>query len=428
MSAARVKNAGPRFILAGATAAEFETTINALSAQGIASLVVTDNTVPWSRDIASQQAGLGSVDALAAALTPGSGGSPRILIAGDDVWPLLAAACERLGDAVLEAQVTCRIKPLLRKKLRPELSTAWAIVDVEAADDVLDGVFSGLPSTVVLKPLWGTGSRYVTKVQGRLEAGAACRRLSAVMSLDPMLEPVVLGGCAWDPRRQLLVEAFVEGTEYSIEGYVAEGVTQVLMIQEKARWRSDVTLPFETLNLAPTPNLSVPSRKLLERATAEAVGDAGLDQTFFHIELREREGRVTIIEINPRLGGGSVPAMLDFWFGEDVGQLALKLAMGEAPPPFGPGREGFLVGVFVNAQESGVFSRIEGAEWCRAQAQFAFETFYRRRGEIIPPPESIGPDRSGWMYLYDAFFWCQHLEDVDPLYDGTLAAVRAIMR
>lgn len=328
----------------------------------------------------------------------------------------------------MDAQLACRVKPVMRAKLRKELSTPWALIEADATDERLALALAELPPQLVLKPLWGTGSRYVTRAEGRADALMACRRMFAEMAGDPALGPATLGGRAWNPRRQILIEGFIDGDEFSIEGYIAGGTVQVLLIQEKLRWRTDVALPFETLNLAPTPNLSSEEYQRLERATAAALFDLGLDNTFFHVEVKQDAGRVGIVEINPRLGGGSVPAMLDDWFGTDVRPLALRLGLGEAPPLFGPGREGFLAGVFVNAREAGVFSHLKGVEWCRARPQFAFETFYRRRGETIPPPGTGGLDRPGWMYLYDVFYRCRSVDEVDDLYDGTLAAVQAVMR
>lgn len=103
---------------------------------------------------------------------------------------------------------------------------------------------------------------------------------------------------------QVLVEQFMEGDMYSIEGFVtSRGKTYFCPLVHVKTGRSigfDDFFGYQQM----TPTLLKPaSVKAAEVAAAEAVHALGLRSTSVHIELMKTEDGWKIIELGPRIGG-----------------------------------------------------------------------------------------------------------------------------
>ena len=131
-----------------------------------------------------------------------------------------------------------------------------------------------------------------------------------------------------------------------------------------------------------------------------------------------------LVEVNPRMGGGGVPRTLAFWLDTTVRDWPVRLHCGEELPRIGPGRDGFVVGVFVNADRSGVFRCIAGLEWVRSLPGFRFDVEYCRPGQFIPAWTSARGYRQECLYAYDAFFWRHDPSEIAPLHDAVRERVR----
>lgn len=363
-----------------------------------------------------------SEDAVIAALEPYREELAEVVAVGERSWPAILGAALRLRVPVrgLRGHLEARIKPRTRAALAAHLPLAHRLVDRDDAARATAAASVGLP--LVVKPIWGHGGDYVSVVERARDVRGVLADTFAALDLDERLRPFFDGDRAWNPRRQLLVEAYAPGRELSVEGFVQDGVVVVLMIQEKTRFEHDAGMRYETANVSPAPLDPDEARHIAEHVQV-AIAALGIDASFVHVELKWDPPVARIIEVNPRLGGGSIGAMIEHWTGLDVRDTTVRLLLGE-PVEYRPRpQEGFLLGVFVNADEPGRLREIEGLTWARAQPEFCFDTRYRRSGELIPPRGSLA-DREAWMYAYDVFFRCRDGARADELYDQAKARVR----
>lgn len=365
-------------------------------------------------------------DELVAALTPYASQPLRFSIISDKVWTAQLTAARRLGMHLPGArgQANCRIKVLTREKLRDSLPLTTELLNADEADGSrVDAAVGRVGVPFVIKPIWGAASAYVEVVKDRSQAHAKVTETFAALREDPNLGPFDDGDRRWDAREQLLLEEFAEGREFSLEGFIQAGRLTTLMVQEKIRWTESDGLRFETANLSPTPFLDAHEVESMRETLERALRELELDDTLVHIEYKWDGDLLNVIEVNPRMGGGSVPKMLQAWQGADVREMMLDLMTGRPLAREYPGREGFLLGVFVNAHQSGVYREMEGLEWVRSRPEFCFDQMYMEPGSYIPPRGGKA-GREAWMYCYDVFFQCENASRIDELHDETLERVR----
>jgi biotin carboxylase len=170
----------------------------------------------------------------------------------------------------------------------------------------------GLP--VVVKPVAGSGSTGVRLCQTVGEASDAVAELLA----DPYDER----GNARESR--VLIEQYVPGPEYSVEtiGGTVVGVTRKHL--GAAPYFVEIGHDF------PAP-LADADRAALERVTLQALKALGLGWGAAHTELRLTPQGPVLIEVNPRLAGGMITAVVQEATGIDLVDCVVALACGQQP-------------------------------------------------------------------------------------------------
>src|SRR5207253_1042572 len=104
-------------------------------------------------------------------------------------------------------------------------------------------------------------------------------------------------GRTWDPRRQLLLEAFAPGREFSVEGFVDRGELVVLMIQENLRFERDGGMRYETANVSPA-DITADEEEMIGAAVGHVLAALGVDGTFVHVELKWDGRTLNVVEVN----------------------------------------------------------------------------------------------------------------------------------
>ncbi|KGX60521.1 lyase family protein [Burkholderia pseudomallei] len=224
----------------------------------------------------------------------------------------------RLGlpTANTEATRVCRDKKRLARTLAehgidvPRTHALALDADADAdADAVALSALDGLAYPVVVKPRMGSGSvgvRLCASVDEAAEHCAALRRAGT---------------------RAALVQAYVEGDEYSVETLTVARSTQIVGIVRKRLGREPHFVEIGHDYPAP---LSSPQRERIERTVLRALEALGYAFGPAHTELRVRGDTVTIIEINPRLAGGLIPVLLGEVFDVDLLDHVLDMWLGVA--------------------------------------------------------------------------------------------------
>jgi biotin carboxylase len=170
---------------------------------------------------------------------------------------------------------------------------------------------------VVVKPTGLAAGRGVVRLDDLQAASATERRVRGIVARA--------GG---RPDRPLLVEEYVPGSEFAVEGLLVGGDLQALAVIDKP-----VALegPFfeETLFVTPSRQPAAVQEALVA-VTAEAVTALGLTAGPVHAELRlSADGTPRLIEIAARTIGGLCGRALTFGLlGESLEVLVLRGALG----------------------------------------------------------------------------------------------------
>jgi biotin carboxylase len=288
-----------------------------------------------------------------------------LLVVGDRPTVIGARVAERLGLPwhPPAAAVAARHKLLTRERLRDAgLAVPWF---VSVAIDHEPSAISHQPLTYpcVLKPVALSGSRGVMRADTPEMLAAAFERLQALMR-----QPEVRAERN-EAHAMALIEGFIPGREYAIEGVLQHGTLHVLAIFDKP---DPLDGPFfeETIYVTPS---SAPA------ATQEAIVDAvtraaralGLYHGPIHAECRANADGVFVLEVAARPIGGLCARALRFesaitplQSAISLEELLLRHALGEAVACH---RESSSSGVMmIPIPERGVYRGVNGVEAARA--------------------------------------------------------------
>jgi biotin carboxylase len=157
----------------------------------------------------------------------------------------------------------------------------------------------------VLKPLGLSGSRGVIRANNAAEFAAAFGRIKNIAA-----EPTVL------------VEDFIPGHEYALEGILTHGQLQVLALFDKP---DPLDGPFfeETIYVTVAPQLAI------TEAAQRAITALGLTDGPIHAEMRVNAEGVWMLEIAARPIGGLCSRVLRFSGGKSLEEIILRHAIGE---------------------------------------------------------------------------------------------------
>jgi biotin carboxylase len=252
------------------------------------------------------------------------------VLAVDDQGALAAAhAAERLGlvHNAPDAVAATRHKAEMRRRFSAHgvAQPQYRIVGADAAPvagDVLDAAHDlGYP--IVIKPIGLSGSRGVIRADDDVEAVAAFERVSR------LLDTIV------DEPRTLLVESFVAGPEFAIEGLLVGGELRLLAIFDKP---DPLDGPYFEETIYTTPSRHDPSElAALTDAIASAAVAVGLSEGPLHGEARLAEnGAVAVLEVAARTIGGKCAAALRFATGMSLEELVLRHALDDIPDEITP--------------------------------------------------------------------------------------------
>jgi hypothetical protein len=245
-----------------------------------------------------------------------------------------------------------------------------------------------VPYPAVLKPLALSGSRGVMRVDDAGELAAAFVRLRELMaSPDVRLEQDAVHDTA-------LIESFIPGVEWAVEGVLTHGRFQLFTIFDKP---DPMNGPFfeETIYLTPSaepPDLQVVIGKLVEQG-ARALG---LRHGPVHAEVRGDRHGLYLLEIAARPIGGLCAKALRFAQGTGDGgpgatlsleDVLLRHALGEDIS--GIEREGQASGVMmIPIPRRGIYRGVEGVAAAAAVAHVeSVEITAKADTTLVPLPE-----------------------------------------
>jgi formate-dependent phosphoribosylglycinamide formyltransferase (GAR transformylase) len=315
------------------------------------------------------------IDALA-----GRGPFHGILAVGDQPACVAAQAAERLGLRFhpAEAARAASNKLLAREHFRaagmpvPEFRRL-SLVEARSGASV-----AGVRFPCVLKPLDSSASRGVIRANNREEFVQAAARIARMQEGD------------------LIVEDYIPGREFALEGVVAAGKLQTLAIFDKP---DPLEGPYfeETIYLTPSGEPQQTQQQIRETAQA-AVKALGLTDGPVHAEMRVNGQGTWILEAAARPIGGLCARVLRFETPHcTLEELLLRHALGGdvSSATLAAGSHGVMM---IPIPRAGVYRGVQGLEDARRVPGVEDIVVTAKEGhEMFPLPE-------GSAYLGFLFF------------------------
>ena len=228
---------------------------------------------------------------------------------------------------------------------------------------------------VVVKPLGLSASRGVIRADNAAQFETACERIAAILDH---------AGISGFEREHLLVESYIDGDEYAIEGFMSRGEFRLLTIFDKPE---PLRGPYfeETYYLTPT-RLDPARQKELVDEVIKCCAAYGLEQGPVHAEARLSKSGPVLLELAARTIGGQCGQLIEFSLGQKLEQLVIR---GMCGMPIESGSGSRAAGVLmIPITASGILQRVEGLTEAMATDHVRDVEIHINPGyELIPLPE-----------------------------------------
>ena len=311
-----------------------------------------------------------------------------VLAVGDRPTGLAARVARALdlpGNDPEGAEASRSKKEMRRRFVAAGMRAPW-FVEL-APDDDLEALAARIAYPCVVKPLGLSGSRGVIKAESPADLQAAVRRVRTLLA-RPELRAQRSG-----LDDTLLVEGFIDGHEYAIEGVLTGGTLRVLALFDKPE---PLDGPFFEESIYVTPSGLLPAD---QQAIAEEVQRAtralGLQHGPVHAECRVGRDGVTMLEVAARPIGGLCSKVLRFESDGSTApleELLLRHARGEDVSGFARERAAAAV-MMIPIPRRGIYKRVRGE---RGAKEVAYVEDVRVTAK---PDQLLEPLPEGGSYL-----------------------------
>jgi biotin carboxylase len=261
------------------------------------------------------------------------------------------------------------------------LQTPW-FVSVELDSRGRPTVPAGIAYPCVAKPVSLSASRGVIRANNHQELLAALARISAIIESSGREHP-----------RICLIEEYIPGSEYVVEGLLDEGDWRTIAVFSKPDLLEG---PFfeETIYITPT-GLDVKAEEEITDTVRAACGAYGLKHGPIHAECRVNEQGTWLIELASRTIGGKCARIFELGTGQGLEDISILNAMGCAVPIEDlPDSVGVMM---IPVPGKGILRRIEGVETARRITYIEdIEIDVKSGQELVPWPE--GSSYPGFIF------------------------------
>ena len=318
-----------------------------------------------------------------------------ILAVGDQ--PAFVAACvaERLGLRFHPSDGVSAANDKLRTRER------FRAAGLNVPDFRLVSQAEGCPKfPCVLKPLHSSASRGVIRADTPAEFAAALARIHKIIG-GAGLRPAIFG------EETILVEDFIPGREFALEGIVSAAKLQTLAIFDKP---DPLDGPFFEETIYVTPSRQAAEVQLaIREAAQQAVAALGLESGPVHAEMRVNDRGVWMLEAAARPIGGLCSRVLRFEWGRsptcqrrpeacatNLEELLLQHALREdvTGARLAAGAHGVMM---IPIPSAGIYLGVEGVEQALGTANIQGVEITAKEGQRLEPlPE--GSSYLGFLF------------------------------
>jgi biotin carboxylase len=214
----------------------------------------------------------------------------------------------------------------------------------------------------VLKPLELSGSRGVIRANDAQEFARAYAFIRNIVDAP-----------------SVLVEDFIAGHEYALEGIVTGGRLQVLALFDKPD-------PLDGPLFEETIYVTVPEQAAITETTQRAITALGLTHGPVHAEMRVNESGVWMLEIAARPIGGLCSRVLRFAGGASLEEVILRHAIGESVNV--KLAEGAHAVMMIPIPRGGIYAGVSGVDEALAVRGVEDVVITAKQGQaMVPLPE-----------------------------------------
>ena len=221
----------------------------------------------------------------------------------------------------------------------------------------------GLVFPVIVKPRDNSGSRGVKLCRSKGELEASMNEALEVSKLDTVL-----------------VEEFIEGPEYSIEGLHHDGKSEVIQFTEKKT--TEFPYNVELGHIQPA-NISEENQQKIREIVSKIGAALHFENCPSHTELKINERGIFVIETSPRLGGDYITSTLTpLSTGVNLEDELLKISLGESinSQPKAVQYSGVR---FFSFEEGSVIKHIPNSEFVKTWPHVVDFSFNLKEGEKV---------------------------------------------
>ncbi|MEU2791657.1 ATP-grasp domain-containing protein [Streptomyces sp. NPDC007100] len=283
-----------------------------------------------------------------------------------------------LAGQPIETAEAVRDKTLMRAMLAKAGIRIPRYAEVLTAADLDDAAETvGFPC--VLKPAAGSGSIQVSRVEDSGQLKSAYRTLAD--HADFVFDQPEDG--------RALVEQYLVGPEYSVEGYVHQGRVTIVSVTRKLLGAEPY---FVELGHVVRADLAPDVRSAVEDYTSAVVTCLGIALGPFHAELRLTNEGPVLIEVGARLAGDRIAELITLATGVSLRHVMVASHVGLDPesawPRALPAAE--YAGVhFFTAPGLTTLHRIEGLDALERHPSVAEVRMYLGPGDSIPAARDL---------------------------------------
>lgn len=244
------------------------------------------------------------------------------VIPGMDFYVNAASTSARyIGKPAISYEVAqkVRFKDLMRQALKDKgvRIPKFRLLTQETTDETIDQFIDKAGFPLVVKPVDCSGSVNVERVKHKTGIHKA---------LNKIINSNRLWGVTLDADRAL-IEEYIPGKEYSVEGIVQKESATVISITEK--FVSD-QVHFIEIGHISNPPMDSRQRTTITEYTKEVIKAIGINNAPFHAELRfNGEGEPVLMEIAARLCGDKIAELIRHTTGVNFYDLVYKVYLGE---------------------------------------------------------------------------------------------------
>jgi biotin carboxylase len=284
-----------------------------------------------------------------------------VIAVGDRPTRIAARVMELLGlpGHTPDAAVAAGNKEQTRERLRlAGLPVPWFVATESCTDP--QKLAATLRFPCIVKPLALSGSRGVIRADDEAQLVAALYRLRGLLQ-----SPDIRSERRPDHHR-VMVEGFIPGREYAVEGILSAGRLKVLAIFDKPE---PLDGPFFEETIYVTPSSASPGvQRLIVLTIERAVRAIGLRHGPIHAECRVNDDGVYVLEVAARPIGGLCARALRFEAGGvtiSLEELILRHSVGRSVEEWQ--REPRASGVMmIPIPRRGILRKVSGLDHARA--------------------------------------------------------------